>query len=281
MITGKLSDKENEIIKTMRNDNKSYDEIAKVLKCKKDRVKHYCRNNGLGGYRKANYNLNPVKRFITEFNKQFGDRFEYVSGYKDCKSYVKLKCRTCNKEFDRFGNFLTNNHNVLCPYCTEYARQQRIEDESRMKLVHSLVKALRFESNRKQREIDLTKRCDECNEVFKATHMNQVLCLKCKNKRDNRRKEIRKRIIKDNGNVDYSISLEKLIEKERNVCYLCGNECDCDDYIITDEGYLIVGANYPSIEHVIPVSKGGEHTWDNVRLAHHYCNTIKRDKEII
>lgn len=281
MITGKLSDDEKEIVLSMRNDNKSYDEIAKVLNCKKDRVKHYCNNNGLGGYRKANYNANPFERFINEFNNRFANEFEYVEGYKDCKSTIKIICKKCNHIRHKHAGFITNNRNLSCPNCVEVERKEKIEHESRIKLVSSLVKTLREEVNRKQREIDLTKRCDECNVIFKATHMNQLLCVGCKNKRDNRRKEIRKRLIKENGNVDYSISLEKLIEKEHNVCYLCDNECDSDDYLITDEGHLIVGASYPSIEHVIPISKGGKHTWDNVRLAHHYCNTIKRDKEII
>ena len=38
---------------------------------------------------------------------------------------------------------------------------------------------------------------------------------------------------------------------------------------------FISGNNYPSIDHVIPVSKGGTHTWDNVKLAHRHCNTMK------
>ena len=32
--------------------------------------------------------------------------------------------------------------------------------------------------------------------------------------------------------------------------------------------------------HVIPISKGGMHSWDNVKLAHHYCNTLKSNKVV-
>lgn len=32
-----------------------------------------------------------------------------------------------------------------------------------------------------------------------------------------------------------------------------------------------------TIEHVIPVSKGGTHTWDNVVPAHYRCNMDKAD----
>lgn len=46
---------------------------------------------------------------------------------------------------------------------------------------------------------------------------------------------------------------------------------------LDNDNNFIVGYDYPSIDHVIPISKGGTHTWDNVRLAHHHCNSIKKD----
>ena len=41
---------------------------------------------------------------------------------------------------------------------------------------------------------------------------------------------------------------------------------------------FIAGNDYPSIDHIIPISKGGQHTWDNVQLAHMICNSIKNNK---
>lgn len=29
---------------------------------------------------------------------------------------------------------------------------------------------------------------------------------------------------------------------------------------------------------VVPISRGGRHSWNNVKLAHRLCNTVKRDK---
>lgn len=52
-------------------------------------------------------------------------------------------------------------------------------------------------------------------------------------------------------------------------CGLCG-------------GVLDMGADpqsdwYPSLDHIIPQSKGGTHTVDNLRLAHRWCNSVRGD----
>lgn len=36
----------------------------------------------------------------------------------------------------------------------------------------------------------------------------------------------------------------------------------------------------PSLDHVVPVSKGGGHAMDNVRCAHRICNAAKKDRNV-
>ena len=57
------------------------------------------------------------------------------------------------------------------------------------------------------------------------------------------------------------------------ICQICGKPTDKDD--ITN-GHI--GRLYPTLDHIIPLSKGGTHTWDNVQLAHMSCNAGKCDK---
>lgn len=52
---------------------------------------------------------------------------------------------------------------------------------------------------------------------------------------------------------------------------------DSEDYTV-DGDVFIAGNWYPSIDHVIPISKGGRHSWDNVKLAHRLCNSVKSNK---
>ncbi|MGD7007613.1 HNH endonuclease [Metabacillus sp. 84] len=75
---------------------------------------------------------------------------------------------------------------------------------------------------------------------------------------------------KKNGPIDSDITITKLISRDGNRCYLCNDEVDlqCDKN----------SKKAPTIEHVIPVSKGGTHTWNNVKLACRDCNVLKSDK---
>ena len=47
------------------------------------------------------------------------------------------------------------------------------------------------------------------------------------------------------------------------------------DRRVSDNGNPYPGDNYPTVEHVIPVSLGGLESWNNVRLAHWKCNLEK------
>lgn len=69
---------------------------------------------------------------------------------------------------------------------------------------------------------------------------------------------------------DKTITLRALIARDNGVCQICGKQTDDSD--ITN-GHI--GRMYPTLDHIIPLSKGGSHTWDNVQLAHMHCNAGK------
>jgi 5-methylcytosine-specific restriction endonuclease McrA len=124
-------------------------------------------------------------------------------------------------------------------------------------------------------------KCNECSKDFFSVKKKRYCSDSCLNKRSNRVKEIKRRTkLKENGKIDYTITIDKLIKRDKRVCKICGDKVNKKDFITTDEGYFIAGDYYPSIDHILPVSKGGTHTWDNVQLAHRICNTDKRDNEM-
>lgn len=86
------------------------------------------------------------------------------------------------------------------------------------------------------------------------------------------RKRIRKedRITKYNAFVDKGINIEKLIQRDGSKCYLCGKETN-----FSDDRWGWYGPDYPTIDHVIPLSKGGKHSWNNVKVCCGRCNVKK------
>ena len=124
-------------------------------------------------------------------------------------------------------------------------------------------------------------KCEECGRMFfYYTGRRKTCSERCSRKRKWKRTALsRDKRIRLNGNIDWSISLSKLIERDGGVCHICGKQCSGNDIYINDTGYYVSGDKYPSIDHVKPISKGGTHTWDNVKLAHRLCNSLKCDSE--
>lgn len=63
------------------------------------------------------------------------------------------------------------------------------------------------------------------------------------------------------------VNRRRVYERDNWTCYLCGDAVD-------------PAAKWPdqmchSLDHVIPLSKGGPHSEPNVRLAHWLCNALR------
>lgn len=145
----------------------------------------------------------------------------------------------------------------------EYLKQKEIEDMNR--------KAKReAERIRKKEENHRFGECVVCGRLFETYNPAQKTCSsECGKKLQYARHQNR---IPKNQIIDNDITLEALYRRDSGVCYLCGKPCDW-----SDKDGVTVGPNYPSIDHLIPVSRGGFHAWDNVRLAHFSCNVKKSD----
>jgi predicted nucleic acid-binding Zn ribbon protein len=122
------------------------------------------------------------------------------------------------------------------------------------------------------------KECVVCGSKFKHLHPNAITCSKKCSKRHSNKTNRKNRYNNNTIVVDKDITLEKLYQRDKGICHICNGECNPLDYD-RSSGYFVVGKTYPSIDHVQPRSKGGVHSWDNVKLAHHYCNTIKNNNE--
>lgn len=97
-----------------------------------------------------------------------------------------------------------------------------------------------------------------------------------KNKRQWKGQKERYRMKCEQHGVEYdeSVNLQDLVKRDGVICSICGIECS-----FTDKRWGNFGPTYPTMDHIIPLSKGGSHTWDNVQIACGECNChVKRDK---
>lgn len=63
------------------------------------------------------------------------------------------------------------------------------------------------------------------------------------------------------------ISSRRVYERDGWICQLCGESVD---KTLRNRHPMMA-----SLDHIVPVSKGGAHTYDNVQLAHLSCNNAK------
>lgn len=205
---------------------------------------------------------------------------EYISDWVSGSEKIKLRCKDCGNEFEKSAITIRADGNTPCPHCIEKAREEK-KNQNRL---------LRIEE-RKQKEAKKIKRfweqsfeqtavsfCPVCNSVFygKRKYCSDE-CRKRAVNSTHKDKRIRK--LRDRQ-IDKDITLKALFDRDKGKCWICGDICDFEDFTRNEDGKFIVGANYPSIDHVFPLSKGGLHSWDNVKLAHHYCNTLKSNKVV-
>ena len=217
-------------------------------------------------------NVNDVQmRFIEEHHPSW----IWVSGTHGGNDYMELRCKDCNSIVRKSAVAVRKSKKMICPVCLESRKQQKIQERENERIKRQQEKNERFWSQSFEQSSFDWKSCPECGLFFVGK--NKYCSDDCKRKSLNRKMDHRIRK-KYKSNTD--ITLKKLFNRDKGVCWLCGDKCDYEDYSRDEKGSFIAGKNYPSIDHVYPLSKGGLHTWNNVRLAHFYCNTIKSDKVV-
>lgn len=153
----------------------------------------------------------------------------------------------------------------------EYVRQRKEQAEHRAEERASAKIAYK-------KEHTVERKCKICGNSFYCLDVesNATCSKECSNEL---KKLSRDKRIPASHKID-NISLRRLYKRDKGICYLCGAVCNWNDWRIADSGNMYPGDNYPTIEHVVPVSFGGLDSWENVRLACWKCN-IKKGASII
>lgn len=72
-----------------------------------------------------------------------------------------------------------------------------------------------------------------------------------------KRYRMRRRGVEQLGDL---IHLDELYQRDNGICGICNESCPRE---------------VASMDHIVPISRGGPHIWSNVQLAHHVCNSRK------
>lgn len=148
--------------------------------------------------------------------------------------------------------------------------------------------------------IDGTKKCFTCGEVKPVSDFNKHpqgtggvgsncrLCLSVKSREwfaknpeyrsewntNNAERKLadvhRRRAIKMDVDADL-IDRRAVFERDNNACQLCGDPMDMSKK--TPHPLA------PTIDHIVPISRGGTHTMDNIQSAHFHCNISKGNRD--
>lgn len=112
------------------------------------------------------------------------------------------------------------------------------------------------------------KSCIYCGEEFETTTSNQICC--CQKHTKYLRNTLKR--LRMYGGQRSPYSREWIYERDNYICYICGHPLDTTTLAPSDYS--------PSIDHVVPIARGGNDDEFNVRAAHFRCNTLKGVKLI-
>lgn len=153
-------------------------------------------------------------------------------------------CQYCGKEFEtkRAGKKYCSSH------CSTIASKRR----------------------RKPLKEFYTAQCVVCGSSFETNRSNSKTCSdKCRKQLSSIERNGRYKHLKVSGRFDQSVTLNNVYDRFSGICQICGKHLTFDCSCISDD--------YPSIDHIIPLSKGGSHEWKNVQLLCRKCNYTKSD----
>jgi len=162
-------------------------------------------------------------------------------------------CDVCGKKYIKKRK---SKHNVCSGEC---AKEKARKDNFDMNSARKVLKA---------------RSCKECNKTFtpeygnKRRHYCSDTCLFRNTRRRRRQKE---RALIRSVKVE-TVDAMRVFERDGWRCRLCGKK-------LKPKHRGTIKYNAPELDHIIPLSKGGEHSYRNTQCACRKCNAEKGARE--
>lgn len=187
-------------------------------------------------------------------------------GYR--RRYCSDKCASINENNRRNERRMNNAPINICPQCGK-------DFKNRGGRTYCSYQCY-IESKRAKEQ---TTTCPICGTAVKQKgnklkYCSRVCSIKAQADVYRRNTLTRRALRKTNGKVE-TINPKEIFDRDGWRCQLCGKK-------VSKKLYKIKGtkryANAPSIDHIIPISRGGEHIKANVQCACYLCNCRKGNR---
>jgi len=166
------------------------------------------------------------------------------------KGPYKCKCIVCGIDF--LGKISKSNK---CSKECEYE-------------AFKIYKRKEYRGDWKQPEPFECKECGKMVVIEYGMKRDKYCSEKCMNKSEKSNLAARRRLRMIDGFVE-RISKTKIFERDNGRCGICGRK--------VNKNLKHPHPMSPTLDHIIPLAKGGRHERKNVRLAHMICNSKKRE----
>lgn len=204
----------------------------------------------------AYHKKHPTPHMVSEKTRQRIESKMALRIEKREQSLLKT-CIVCGKQFKAL------QLNQLC--CSDECKKVRAKDTSRVLAV--------------SRYVPKSFKCKECGETVVTQYgdwrSDGAFCSDaCATIWTRRRGHVQRRARLWNVLFEDFTNTE-IFERDHWVCAICGQPVDHEPSLFA---YNPLAA---SLDHIVPLARGGSHTRDNVRCVHFICNSLKSDADDI
>ena len=197
-----------------------------------------------------------------------GDSFIAEGKGFRCKRYCSDTCARRAENNKRNEKRMDNAPTSTCPHCEK-------DFKDRGGRTYCSYKCY-IESKRAKKQTTICPICGKDVEQRgnKRKYCSKACSIKAQADVYRRNTLTRRALRKTNGKVE-TINPEEIFERDGWRCQICGK-------LVSRRLYKTNGtkryANAPSIDHIIPISRGGEHIKANVQCACYLCNCRKGNR---
>lgn len=158
---------------------------------------------------------------------------------------------SCKKRIIRHGA-RGYDKGCRCQECRDGTARRMREYAAQYKAKHGTTPSKRWKRERRGVPVE-DQVCVKCGEPLKTSYFHddvEPMHRRCR------------------GNVSVSDSVRRAIhERDHWACHLCGESTEPESGVYDDW--------YPTLDHVIPRSKGGDDSMENLKTCHRWCNLVR------